>query len=281
MKTSKRNVRRVGLALTLIELLVVIAIIGILAGLLLPALGRGRTRAKRVSCMNNLKQLTAAWVMYNGDNAGRLVSCMPCRPSIPDPGSWVLGIALPANLVDKFGEVDEGVLDCTNKNAVSRGRLFHYTGSYPIYRCTNDRVAVKDGPRVRTYSMNAFFNGRGREVCDPGGMANPEYRYFRMESEITAPSKLFLLIDEDSSTVIDDGFWVDMRPGTTISEIPARQHDFTYNISFPDGHLEAIRLIEEDTKEWEYEDMPKSVAHDGRVNRDWAKLKDMATLPIK
>ena len=146
MRTSHIIKHQESRALSLIELLVVIAVITILAGLLLPALVGTKVRAKRISCMNNLKQLTAAWVMYNGDNAGRLVSCMPCRPTIPDPGSWVLGIAWPNNLPDKFGEVDKGVPDCINKNAVSRGKLFHYTQSYPIYRCTNDREVVAGGP---------------------------------------------------------------------------------------------------------------------------------------
>jgi prepilin-type processing-associated H-X9-DG protein len=102
-----------------------------------------------------------------------------------------------------------------------------------------------------------------------------------MESEIIAPSKLFLFIDEDSSTVVDDEFGVDMRPGTTLAEIPARQHGFAYNVSFPDGHLETIRILDEDTREWDPEDPPKSVGRDGHVNPDWAKLKDMATLPIR
>jgi prepilin-type N-terminal cleavage/methylation domain-containing protein len=229
---------------TLIELLVVIAIIAILAALLLPALSAAKAKAKKAACLNNLKQLQTAWALYNANNGRHIASCVPFdTPGVPRTDAWVLGVALPDNVPMPFGVVDPGVLDGTNRNAISRGTLFAESRSYDIYRCPSDDSNIGGVPIVRSYSMNNWMNGQ--PFGDSANDLDTTHRLFATESSITTPAQLFVFIDEGES--INDGmFVVYMDPARGFQDEPAARHKTGYPLTFADGHAEMFRFFDDD-----------------------------------
>jgi prepilin-type N-terminal cleavage/methylation domain-containing protein len=97
-------------AFTLVELLVVIAVIAILAALLLPALARAKLSGQRISCLNNLRQLSLARRIYTDDNAGKLILSAADEDSV-DPTIWsgnARVLICPSTQVPKSPQAENG-----------------------------------------------------------------------------------------------------------------------------------------------------------------------------
>jgi len=111
MQTKKSRGKRVNRGFTLIELLVVIAIIAILAAILFPVFLHAKAAAKRAQCVNNLKQIATALIMYVDDNGSTYPSLGGWKYQFgpPDgPGKYAPGYPVwnPVRIFKKYMKSD-------------------------------------------------------------------------------------------------------------------------------------------------------------------------------
>lgn len=194
---------------TLIELLVVVAIIAILAALLLPALKSARDSAKSAQCMNNLRQIGVAGLMYVDESGGKLPSRWTQYPT------------------------DNPVMQCWSSRLYPYLNLGSYAWVYdsekirPVFRCPSQPRTTNLGGSIDTlYGFNGFLGASWPN--EPIAV-----------SSVGRPAATVLFVDAGRDPA-DRPYYV---PGSPTNQT-GYYHRNRANVFFVDGHAASYKIEE-------------------------------------
>jgi prepilin-type N-terminal cleavage/methylation domain-containing protein/prepilin-type processing-associated H-X9-DG protein len=206
--------------LTLVELVVVLAVIGILAALLLPALARGKASARRVVCVNNLRQLGLAAQMYWEDNGG---NAFRYRGASTNGGD-----------VFWFGWLARGS-EGTRAFDVTQGALYLYLQGRGVEICPSLKY---DSPQFKRKATGAAY-GYGYNLFLSAPSDQPPVNV----SRIARSSDLAVFADaaqvntfqppaSPDHPMLEEFYYVSTNEATAHF-----RHERTANVVFRDGHV--------------------------------------------
>jgi prepilin-type N-terminal cleavage/methylation domain-containing protein len=237
VQMNPKNNARAAKGFTLIELLVVIAIIAILAAILLPILSEGKARAKQITCINNLRQVGIAVIIYVNEFKQYPGDYLPSENCYV----WM------TRLFDNMGN---------NRNAFSCPSAFPYAwwdtnsnhslggnGENGVYSAWTVTSGSSFSLGYNDWGLDQYHHPQLGLGGDIGGMW---YQGAVTESMVKRPVEMIVLGDVRASPNGQAGFDANLDPtsdsvGSSPSQWPSNRHNYRTDFIFADSHYEAAR----------------------------------------
>lgn len=233
-RAAQQRVPRIGLALsafTLIELLVVIAIIAILAALLLPALASAQAKGKQAACINNLRQIGIATIMYVSDNRA-YPGCYSVTPQVY--AAW------PVRLFSVMGTNRAAFWCPASRSDAAWNPTVNKTLSARSPDGTMDPYGITLGSRFSYAYVDWGLDLNHRPQLGLGGDINGGfYQGPVTESMVVRPVDMIMLGDIAAPEKPATDKWPANLDPTQQDQWPSNRHNRRTDLMFADGHAQA------------------------------------------